>query len=109
MLVSAESDDDFMFNCTYGEYYECPYAIQTWNLDGQREDDPCEPRQDETVSIQEVCKSHAQVKDELERRRRVAAAKSKMQQEHASQQRSLKARQDLDEKLLRGEITEAKH
>lgn len=88
-------------------YYESPFQIQTWNLDGERVDDP-EDWSDQ-VTIQQVCRAHPEVDEEFNRLKKKADERQRLMDEHQAQQQKLAARQELDKKLLQSQITPAQY
>ena len=89
------------------KYYESPYQIQTWTIDGERMDDP-EDLSDQ-VTLQHVCRLHLEVNEELNRREKRANERKRLMDEHQAQQQKLASRQELDKKLLNSQITPAQY
>ena len=73
-----------------GAYYDSPYHLEIWDLDGARLDSFDDMTHQ--ITLQQVAKMDPQV-EELERRKRVADEQDKLLQEYLAQEKELIARQ----------------
>ena len=95
--LTALVKEDFLSG-EKGVHYWSPYHIQTWDMDGERVDDPTSYT---SITLAQLCKASPEVKEALAARRKRDEENKKLMDQHLAEQNRLATRQALEQKTIK--------